>query len=184
MCRDHYGRADRPPPQVVFAIYTHYLIRFVQTPSPQSELPLEKRNELFHRILHIGLAYPIPLRPTNPDDDPDVELEQKLYEQYETGQVSVAGYHHLRDREYEHIHGMQVKRRVGKMTEEDRGVIEAFVEEEPGEREERLREQVERDVGEADVNAEGGIVGEDGKTMMLHPMDRRAVEFRERLRPW
>lgn len=142
------------------------------------------RNSLFHRILKLGLSYPTPLRPRNPSGDPDIELECKLYDLYETGQVTASEHYHLKDREYEQIQGMQSTRRVGKMTEEVADVIEAFVEEEPGEREARLKEQIEKDFGEIDGFEDGGITGRDGKLVMLHHMDRRAVEFRERMRTW
>jgi hypothetical protein len=90
----------------------------------------------------------------------------------------------LLDREYEERMGMRETRRVGKMTGEEREVIVAFVEDEPGEREKKLREQVERDVGMLEEWDEEGIVDHSGRATPLHEHDRRAVEFRERLRTW
>lgn len=126
------------------------------------------------------------MRPLNPSSDPSVEHEKALYSLYETGQVSAAQYHHLKDREYEEIHGMRspLRRRVGKATTEETDVISAFVEEVPGERESRLRGQVQRDLGAPDEWDDEGISGKDGEVIMLHHMDRRAVEFRERMRTW
>jgi hypothetical protein len=63
-------------------------------------------------------------------------------------------------------------------------VILAFVEEDQGEREERLRKEIEGDVGTNPNYDEDGIVDRDGNVILLHRMDRRAVEFRERLRTW
>ena len=79
---------------------------------------------------------------------------------------------------------MRQRRRVGKMTEDEANVIDAFVEEAPGEREARLREQVEDNVGAVEPWKDEGIMGKYGEVTMLHPMDRRAVEFRERMRTW
>ncbi len=146
-------------------------------------MSLESRNALYQRILHIGLAYPIPERPLNPSDDPDAEHQREIYNLYASGQITVPQYHHLKDREYEEVHGIQSKRRVGKMTVDETGVIDAFVEDEPGEREARLREQIEGVVTPLD-QLEEGLLDKNGKEIMLHPMDRRAIEFRERMRTW
>ena len=170
--------------QVVFAIYTQYLIRFVQSFSSKSNLSMEVRNALVHRVYQTGLTYLVPNLTPNPSGDPKLEIQRHLYSLYETGQITAAQYHHMKDREYEEIHGMRLRPRIGKLTEEDTGVIDAFVEAEPGEREARLRAQVEVDVGVGEFSDEEGITGRDGKVLMLHRMDRRAVEFRERLRTW
>lgn len=173
--------------EVVFAIYTSYLIKYVQTPSPPSTLPLEKRNELFHKVLRSDLAYSKPTRPRFKDDDgPEKQMEKELFKLYELGQITPAQYHHLNDRRYEEMHGMQVRQRVAKLTEDEKDVITAFVEDEPGEREERLRDQIEKDVGfgQDDWDGDEGIIDRAGRVIKLHPMDRRAVEFRERLRTW
>lgn len=69
------------------------------------------------------------------------------------------------------------------MTVDETGVIDAFVEDEPGEREARLREQIEGVVTPLD-QLEEGLLDKNGKEIMLHPMDRRAIEFRERMRTW
>lgn len=103
---------------------------------------------------------------------------------YELGQVTAAEYHHIQDRHYEELHGMQVRRRVGKMTESVKATIEAFVEESQGDREERLRAEIEGDVGVNPDYDEDGIIDRHGDLIRLHPMDRRAVDFRERLRTW
>jgi hypothetical protein len=99
--------------------------------------------------------------------------------------ISAAELHHARDRKYEVGLGMQEKGRVGRLDEGTRGVIEAFVEGSKGEREERLRKEVEGDVGVGQTGwNKDGIVDADGKIIMLHKHDRRAIEFRERLRTW
>ena len=112
-------------------------------------------------------------------------MEGELFKLYETGYVTSAQYYHMKDRHYEELNGMQFRRRVGKMTEGEKDLIESFVEEEPGEREQRLRDQIEKDVGWAQDDFEDdGIVTKTGDIVKLHTMDRRAVEFRERLRTW
>ena len=112
-------------------------------------------------------------------------MEVELWGLYESGHLNKAQYYHAKDKRYETMHGMQVPRRVGKMTEGQKDVIEAFVEEKEGEREQRLRDQIEKDVGFGhDDGFEEGLVDDEGRVLQLHPMDRRAVEFRERLRTW
>ena len=173
--------------EVVFAIYTSYLIRWVQTPTPPSTLPLEARNELFRRVLRSDLAYPIPSKPLHDPDspDPDKQTELELWRLYESGHLTKEQYYHSKDRNYERMHGIQPgRRRVGKMSEKDKEVIEAFVEDNPGEREQRLRDQIEKDVGFGQEDMDDDIVDQEGELRYLHPMDRRAVEFRERLRTW
>jgi hypothetical protein len=134
------------------------------------------------RVLTAGLTYPIPTPPKFDSDDPLLELRQTLYNRYVIGQITAAQYHRLLDSEYEERMGMRETRRVGKMTGEEREVIAAFAE--PEEREQRLREEVERDVGMLREWDEEGIVDKDGNAIQLHLHDRRAVEFRERLRTW
>jgi hypothetical protein len=73
---------------------------------------------------------------------------------------------------------------VGKTTGEEREVISAFVEDEPGEREKRLRDEVESGVRVLRTSDEEEIVDRDGSAAKLHPNDPRAVEFRERFRTW
>nr|WVH01958.1 uracil phosphoribosyltransferase [Naematelia aurantialba] len=173
--------------EVLFAVYTAYLIRFVQGAAPTPLLTFETRNELFMRILRIDLALPMPTRPA-PDED---ESMHRLFALYAVGQISAATYHHARDAEYEDMHGMGAwaglrRRRVGRMTPIERQVISAFVEETPGDREDRLRKEVEHEVGAGwdDFDDETSLVDKQGRIVMLHPMDRRAVEFRESLRTW
>ena len=145
---------------------------------------MEVRNGLVQRVYQTGLSYLVPTLSPNLLGDPGLEIERNLYSLYETGQVSAAQYHHLKDREYEEIHGMRSRPRVGKLTVEETGIIDAFVEVESGERDARLRAQVEEDVGVREIRDEEGILGKDGEVLMLHRMDRRAVEFRERFRTW
>ena len=146
---------------------------------------MAKRNELFHRVLRADLSYPLPYRPREKQaGDVEGQMERELWKMYETGQLTAGEYHHVVDRKYEEMHGMQVRRRVGKMSETDKRTIEAFVEETEGEREERLRKEIEGDVGRGKDDFEEGIVARDGSLVSLHHMDRRAVEFRERLRTW
>ncbi len=101
---------------------------------------------------------------------------------YEIGQLNATQYHHLVDRHYEELNGMQQRQRVGKIRSEQLEVIDAFVDED-GDREERLRKEIEGDLG-MNPEYEDGIVDKYGRVIMLHPADRRAVEFRERLRTW
>ena len=174
-----------------------YLVRFVQKPSPPSTMKLEDRAKHLDYILKSDLGYtpltrPRPLVDENGVPDPEREMERETWKMYELGQVTAAQYHHIVDRHYEELHGMQVRRRVGKMTETEKDVISSFVEEEPGEREERLRKEIEKDVGwgQDDFDQEFSLVDRQGEPVPLHPYDRRAVEFRERLRtfflhaPW
>ncbi|ORX37879.1 hypothetical protein BD324DRAFT_578355 [Kockovaella imperatae] len=170
--------------EVVFAIYTSYLVRWVQTPTPASVLPLEARNELFRRVLTSDLGYSVPERPAE-SDDPEKQMDMELWNLYRSGHLSEARYHHAKDRKYEMIHGIQAPGpRVGKMSEGQKDLIGSFVEDHPGEREQRLRDQVEKDVGFGQDDFDDGIMDKHGKLIHLHPMDRRAVEFRERLRTW
>ena len=112
-------------------------------------------------------------------------MEMELWRLYESGHLTKGQYHHAKDKRYETMHGMQVSRRVGKMTEGQKDLIEAFVEENEGEREQRLKHQIEKDVGFGhEDDFQEGLVDDAGRVLQLHPMDRRAVEFRERLRTW
>lgn len=72
------------------------------------------------------------------------------------------------------------------MLEEDKKVIDSFVEEQEGDRDRRLRQQVEADAMGFHDEGDGTGPLEDayGNAVMLHPHDRRAVEFRERMRTW
>jgi hypothetical protein len=170
--------------EVVFSFYMTYLIRLVQRPAPPSTLPLDRRNALFRKVLAADLTYPRPSRPRSKPGDVERELEREMYRMYERGHVTASEYHHVVDRHYEERHGIRERRRVGKMSEVQKEVIAAFVEEDQGEREERLRKEIEGDVGTNPNYDEDGIVDRDGNVILLHRMDRRAVEFRERLRTW
>jgi hypothetical protein len=172
----------------IFSIYNTYLTRFVQRPSPPPTLSPDKRNELFRRVLAADLAYERPIRPRPIPGDVDRELERRLWEEYEIGHISATEWHHIQDREYEALHGINerfMQRRVGRMTLREREVLDAFVEQSEGDRDERLRQEVESDAGQGwDDHDEEGLIGRRGEIRMLHLMDRRAVEFRERLRTW
>lgn len=173
--------------EVVFSTYLTYLIRFVQRPTPSSLSP-EKREELFRKILTADLAFERPTRPPPIPGDLDREFERKLWEEYELGHITAAEWHHIQDREYEALHGINerfMRRRVGKMTVREREVLDAFVEDSEGDRDERLRKEIERDAGQGwDDFDDERLVGRRGEIRMLHQMDRRAVDFRERLRTW
>ena len=170
--------------EVVFSFYMSYLIHFVQTPSPPSLLPLDKRNALFRKILAADLSYPRPSRPRPIPGDIEQELEREVWKMYELGQVTAARYHHIVDRHYEELNGIQTRQRVGKIRQEQLEVIASFLEEGQGDREERLKREIEGDVGVNPDYDEDGIVDRDGNVILLHPADRRAIEFRERLRTW
>jgi hypothetical protein len=176
--------------EVVFAIYHYYLIHYVQAPAPESELPLELRNALFHKVLHAGLAHP-PIPPTFLDPRKKDEVEDSYFANaqraYGAGLISADQLHHAKDHEYEDSLGIGRPRwRVGKMLEEDKKVIDSFVEEHEGDRDKRLRRQVEADaMGIQDKeDTTGPLEDAYGNPVMLHAQDRRAVEFRERMRTW
>jgi hypothetical protein len=168
----------------VFTIYHHYLIRFVQSPSSSSNLPLEVRYSLLVRVLTAGLTWPIPTPPPYNPEDSLFEPPQKLYDRYTSGQSTAAQYQHLFDWENDVRMGFSQSRRVGKTTGAEREVISAFMEDEPGEREKKLNDEMERDAGSPEEWEEDGIVDRDGSATKLHPYDPRAVEFRERFRTW
>ncbi|OCF35143.1 hypothetical protein I316_03185 [Kwoniella heveanensis BCC8398] len=189
--------------EVIFSIYMSRLISYVQTPSPPSTLPISARNILFLRVLHSNLAYPVPAKgidgpgslPESNGHGQSVDMEseprdayiEKAEVDFHKGLISVAELHHTGDRAYEEAVGIRERRRVGKMTKEEKNVIEAFVEDEQGDREKRLREQIENGVLPNEDSKEWGyegIVDDEGNAIKLHPWDRRAIEFRERLRTW
>ncbi|WVR08179.1 hypothetical protein IAU60_005225 [Kwoniella sp. DSM 27419] len=181
--------------EILFSIYMTYLIRYVQAPSPASNLPISARTVLFLRVLHSNLAYPVPSRGLGAPDRGDDENhggERDAYvdraeRDFQKGFISVAELHHAKESEYEESVGMRERRRVGRMTPEERGTIDAFVEEEEGERERRLRREIEQDVrpnGERKEWAYEGVMDDQGRIIKLHPWDKRAIEFRERLRTW
>jgi hypothetical protein len=105
---------------------------------------------------------------------------------YGAGLMTAKELHHARDHEYEDAMGIgRPRRRVGRISQEDRNVIESFVEENEGDRERRLRQQIEGDtMGLESEEAETPLEDAYGNRVMLHAHDRRAVEFRERLRTW
>ncbi|WVQ79387.1 hypothetical protein IAT38_001484 [Cryptococcus sp. DSM 104549] len=179
--------------EVLFSIYHAYLSSFVQRPSEPSSLTDQVRTKLFLDVLHSGLRYPTPPRGVvdrsrdvtgGGAESPRGAETERAEEDYQKGFISVAELYHVRDRAYEETVGLRERRRVGKMTHAERGVISAFVEEDEGDRERRLREQVEGDVQppEEEWGYEGIV--QDGEVVRLHPWDRRAIEFRERLRTW
>lgn len=170
--------------ETVFALYLNYLIRYVQTPSPPSNLPIETRNKLFLRVLRAGLAFPLPKPPLSFPDSPEGDEKRRLFMAYANGQISAGEYRHLADRQYELAHGMQEFPMSGHMSAGEKDLVESFVEEETGDREERLRKEVEADVLEEKRKEYEGIEMPNGEKIKLHPSDRRAIEFRERLRTW
>ncbi|WWD20201.1 hypothetical protein CI109_104677 [Kwoniella shandongensis] len=189
--------------EVLFSIYTLYLTSYVQKPTPPSSLPITTRTNLFLKVLHSGLTYPVPPKGVishpngngnghgNGDADADADVREAEIEQaeedFQKGLISVAELYHIRDREYEESVGMRERRRVGKMTEGEKDVITAFVEDEEGEREKKLRDEIEGNVlpnGNRDKWGYEGIADDDGKIIKLHPWDKRAIDFRERLRTW
>jgi hypothetical protein len=135
--------------EVVFAIYQHYLIRLIQAPCPPSTLPLATRHQLLIKVLQAGLEYPEPAYPADDPSNPDplFPMKKDMYARYRAGALSKAAYHHELDAEYERSIGIQESRRVARMTKGEREVIDAFVEENEGDRERRLREQIEGNVG-------------------------------------
>jgi hypothetical protein len=160
--------------EVVFAIYHYYLIHFVQAPA------------LFQKVLHAGLAYPqIPsqLLDQSYREDGYFEHAERLYD---AGLMSAKELHHARDHEYEDAMGIgRPRRRVGRILQEDKNVIDSFVEEKEGDRDRRLRQQIEADtMGVDNEEEEQPLADAEGNPVMLHAHDRRAVEFRERLRTW
>ncbi|WWC92942.1 uncharacterized protein L201_007905 [Kwoniella dendrophila CBS 6074] len=181
--------------EILFSIYTSYLIKYVQTPSPPSDLPNLERKKLFLRVLHSNLIYPIPSKGLpieynlqeneGGERNYEVELAEK---DFQKGLISVAELHHIKNKEYEQSIGIQEKPgRVGKMNSIEKNVINSFVEEYPGEREKRLKSQIENDVLPNDLKKEWGyegIIDDDDNIIKLHPWDKRAIEFRERLRTW
>jgi len=173
--------------EVVFAIYHYYLIHFVQAPAPPSELPLDIRSALFQKVLHAGLSHPqVPSRLLDPSYRNDSYFAH-AENMYEAGLMSAKDLHHARDHEYEDSMGIgRPRRRVGRITQVDKNVIDSFVEENEGDRERRLRQQIEADaMGIKDGDEEEQALEDAyGNPIMLHAHDRRAVEFRERLRTW
>ncbi|WWD04281.1 hypothetical protein V865_002349 [Kwoniella europaea PYCC6329] len=184
--------------EIVFSIYMSYLINYVQKPSPASTLPKSERTILFRKVLHSNLTYPAPSRgilkhPNEDGDDGkdgvvrDYEVEQ-AEKNFQLGLISVAELHHIRNREYEESVGIRSRKRVGKMSEDEKSVIDSFVEDLPGDREKKLREQVENDVLPNELREEWGYEGiineQTNEVVKLHYWDKRAIEFRERLRTW
>lgn len=172
--------------EVAFSIYQHYLIHLIQAPCPPSTLPLASRHRLLVKVLQAGLEYTEPSYPVDNPDDPDplFSMKQDLYASYMGGTITKAQYHHLLDREYEQSIGIQERGRVAKMTKAERRVIDAFVEDKEGDREKRLRAQVEGNVGKEIEPELEGVFDKDGNVRKLHSWDKRAIEFRERLRTW
>lgn len=171
--------------EVVFALYHYWLIHHVQAPAPPSELPLDIRFSLFHKVLHAGLSIRAPEGPALSSFYGQDGYFANAQQQYQAGHITLAELRHAKDHEYDDAVGVgRHRRRVGKMTEADRSVLDAFVEENEGDREERLRREIE--MGETGLEKREQEVLEDsyGNPIMLHSHDRRAVEFRERLRTW
>jgi hypothetical protein len=105
---------------------------------------------------------------------------------YEAGHISVQALSHAKDHEYRDSLGIgRPRRRVGKITEEDKSILDSFVEENEGDREQRLRAQIESgEIGNEEQPETEVLEDSYGNSIMLNSHDRRAVEFRERLRTW
>jgi hypothetical protein len=155
----------------VFAIYHHYLIRFVQSPPPSSNLPLEVRYSLFLRVLAAGLTCPIPTLPGHDPEDSLSELPQELYDPHASNEIAA-----VQDDRY----FLRERRRVEKTTAGQREVLE----DEARKRETALSDDVHREMEMLEEWEQDGIVGRGGNATRLHPCDPRAVEFRERFRTW
>lgn len=173
--------------EVVFAIYHYYLIHHVQAPAPPSELPLDIRNALFHKVLNSGLSFTVPTEghPFGSAEEGDAYFKN-AQEMYEAGHMTVQELSHAKDHEYRDSVGIgRARRRVGKLAEEDKSVLDAFVEEHEGDREKRLRAQIESgEMGNEEEPETEVLEDSYGNSIMLNSHDRRAVEFRERLRTW
>lgn len=173
--------------EVVFAIYHYYLIHHVQAPAPPSELPLDIRNSLFHKVLNSGLAYTVPHNgPGYGSPSGGDEYFKNAQNMYEAGHITVQELNHAKDHEYRDSVGIgRARRRVGKMAEEDKSVLDSFVEVNEGDREKRLRAQIESgEIGNEEEPEPEALEDAYGNSVMLNSHDRRAVEFRERLRTW
>lgn len=111
-------------------------------------------------------------------------VAERAEKDYRKGFISVAELYHIRDREYEESVGLRERKRTGKMTHAERAVIDAFVEEEEGDRERMLRDQIEGKLKPMEEEwVYEGII-QNGEIVKLHKWDRRAIEFRERMRTW
>lgn len=171
--------------EVVFAIYHYYLIHHVQAPAPPSELPLDIRFSLFHKVLHAGLSTRAPELPTLSSSYGQDGYFANAQQQYQAGHISLAELRHAKDHEYEDSVGIgRPRRRVGEITEADRSVLDAFVEENEGDRERRLRREIETGETGMERAEQESLEDSYGNPIMLHAHDRRAVEFRERMRTW
>ncbi|WRT69556.1 uncharacterized protein IL334_006543 [Kwoniella shivajii] len=186
--------------EILFAIYTSHLISRVQTPSPPSTLPISERTKLFLRVIHSGLTYPVPPRGITKHahdhaEDGDGIQEGEFRDAYvergeedsQKGLISVADLHHIKEREYEESIGIRERKRVGKLSKQEENTINCFVENKQGEREEKLRDQIENQVLPNTDNEEWGyegIINENNELVHLHHWDKRAIDFRERLRTW
>lgn len=166
-------------------MYHYYLIHHVQAPAPPSDLPLDIRFSLFHKVLHAGLSTRAPERPgldSPGDGDGYFANAQELHK---AGHISLSELRHAKDHEYEDAVGIgRPRRRVGRLTEADRSVLDAFVEENEGDREKRLRREIETGTTGDERQDQELLEDSYGNPIMLHALDRRAVEFRERLRTW
>lgn len=147
--------------------------------------------------MHSNLVYPVPSRGIPKDDQEEYIEEEELENTFEIrqaeknfskGLISVAELHHIKNKKYEESIGIRERRNgVGKLNREDRNVIDQFVEEFPGQREQKLKDQIENDILPNEDRKEWGyegIIDEEDNIVKLHPWDKRAIEFRERLRTW
>lgn len=118
--------------------------------------------------------------------DGDDAYFKNAREMYEAGHISVQELNHAKDHEYRDSVGIgRARRRVGKLAEEDKSVLDSFVEVNEGDREKRLRAQIENpEIGNREEPELEVLEDSSGNSIMLNSHDRRAVEFRERLRTW
>lgn len=158
--------------EVVYTAYYVYLFQLVQKPSPASELPLETRKGLFFKVLKAGLLYPVPSLPF-PLDEPRKEVADHANEMYRAGSLSAAQLHRAREWMSDHT-VLSQREAAARMTAEEKKSMEAFLERFPGEREQRLRKEVELE----DLSS-----GQDAN-LTEEEMARRQVEFKEQLRKW
>jgi hypothetical protein len=151
--------------EAVFAIYYLYLIYRVQTPAPSHKLSIERRNELFHKVLQVGMSTTRvermrDLRPVDADISHRL-LSEKGNDHEKSSPVDLGKSPSLDKRQQaptgglDHIAGKDSWHHITKRT---------------------LRAEATSPIG--------GYEAEQPGTFILDPRDERAIEFRERLRTW
>ncbi|WWC73569.1 uncharacterized protein I206_107541 [Kwoniella pini CBS 10737] len=175
--------------EIFFSIYYAYLIKYVQKPAPISNLPISERTNLFLKVVHSNLIYPIPIKGIENYEDLKEERIfeiEKAEENFQKGLISINELYHIKNKEYEESIGIQEKKRIGKLDYKEKELIQSFVEEYKGQREEKLKSQIENSILPNKQWGYEGIIDEkdDKKIVKLHSWDKRAIDFRERLRTW